>query len=134
MTLRDARTYFYLSREIEAIKTEIQNLQLDRKYYRAIILSDMPRGSAGTRNVTDDYLERSERLKRRLAARMKRRMEERIRFEQFLASVEDQEIRTIIYMRCIGMKSWEEIGQELHRDRRTISRIFYRYFDTKTGK
>lgn len=56
---------------------------------------------------------------------------ERKKMEEFLASIEDAELKIIIRLRAVNNMKWEEIGEELGMDRRTASRKFYKFFKKK---
>lgn len=128
MTLEEASQVYCINQEIRCIKKELWNLMAERKYYKPNILSDMPKGNGGHSNMTDDYLERQGDLEDMLRYSLRKLQEERKKFEEFLASVEDAEMRLILRLRCVNNMRWEEIGSSLGMDRRTASRKFYHFF------
>ncbi len=128
MTLEDASQVYYISQEIKYIKKELWDLEAGRKYYKPNILSDMPKGKGAYSNMTDDFLERQGELEDMLRYSLQKLQEERKRFEEFLASVDDAEIRLILRLRCVNNMCWEDIGASLGMDRRTASRKFYNFF------
>ena len=54
-------------------------------------------------------------------------LEEYIRIESYISRIEDTEIRTIMILRFQELKSWDEIGIELDKDRTTVAKILRRY-------
>ena len=128
MTLEDASQVYYINQEIKCIKEELWSLEAGRKYYKPSILSDMPKGKGAYSNMTDDFLERQGELEDMLRYSLRKLQEERKRFEEFLGSVDDAEMRLILRMRCANNMCWGDIGASLGMDRRTASRKFYKFF------
>lgn len=54
-------------------------------------------------------------------------LEEYIKIEKYISTVEDTEIRIIMRKRFLDLKEWEEIGLEIHQDRTTVSKKLRRY-------
>lgn len=129
MTVDEASQIYYINLEIKKIQLELARLKESRTYYKPIIMSDMPRGGEHI-DVTDEYLDRIQRLEDMLSYNLKKLQHERERFEGLLCGVEDAETRLILRLRCVNNMHWEEIGAELGMDRRTASRKFYAFFES----
>lgn len=54
---------------------------------------------------------------------------QRTRIERFINNIGDAEIRCIVRYRSVSLKTWEEIGDKLGYDRRTVSRKYYNYIN-----
>ena len=128
MTLEQASQIYYIQKEIKYIQKQLADLEAERKYYKPTILSDMPKGKGEYRNITDDFLERQQELEDMLKYSLKNLQAERKKFEEFLNTVEDAEMRLILRLRCINNMHWEDIGAAVGMDRRTASRKFYGFF------
>ena len=128
VTVEEASQIYYINQEIKYIQKELADLEAERKYYKPTILSDMPKGKGGYRNITDDFLEKQSELEDMLCYSLRKLQEERKQFEDFLHSVEDAELRLILRLRCINNMRWEEIGQAVGMERTTVSKKFYKYF------
>ena len=89
----------------------------------------MPRGGSGYANPEDEYLAREQELEDMLNYALRKLQYERRRIEEFLNTVEDAETRLIIRLRCVNNMKWEDIGEEINADRRTVSRKFYKFFE-----
>ena len=59
-----------------------------------------------------------------LTETLEKKIDAEIAIRAFIDRVEDEEIKTIIELRCIYQESWEDIGRELHADRTTVSKKF----------
>lgn len=128
MTLQEANQIHYITQEIKSIKLELNDLEAERRYFKSTILSNMPKGRGEYRNTTDDFLVKQEVLKDTLEYSLRKLQEERKKFEEFLKTVDDKEIRLILRFRCVNNMRWEDIGAAVGMDRRTASRKFYHFF------
>ena len=128
MTLQEASQIHYIIQEIKSIKLELNDLEAERKYFKSTILSDLPRGRGAYRNATDDFLVRQQELEDMLRYSLRKMQEERKRFEQFLKTVDDAEMRLILRLRCVNNMRWEDIGAAVGAERTTVSKKFYKFF------
>lgn len=140
MTFEEASQIYYINKEIEAIKLDLDRLEEKRTFIRAVAYSDMPKGQArdATEDI-DDYLVESRKLADMLNYSLAKLQQERMKMERFLETIKDSEIRLIIRLRCINNMSWREIGEELNMNRTTAMRKFYKFWEglherkSKTG-
>lgn len=123
MTKEELSQLFYLNRECEKLQADI----LDKKTrvgYKSPVMSDMPRGNP--KDYTNDLDEIAD-LETIMALNLKRIQRERARLEDYIGSIENAEIRLIMRLRHINCMTWEQIGDELHMDRTTISKKYNNY-------
>ena len=52
---------------------------------------------------------------------------EKNKIERYISQIDDSEMRTIIRLRCIEFRTWEQIGAELHMHRTTAKRKISNY-------
>ena len=129
MTLEESKQIHYIIKEISVLQRELAELKMKNPYKQNII-TDMPRGSSGSSDISD-YASEVMGLEDMLNYSLRKLQRERRKFEQFLTTVEDSEMRLILRLRCINNMGWFDIGEELNMDRRTASRKFYGFFKTK---
>lgn len=129
MTFEEACQIYYINKEIKHLRLEKARLEESRTYYKPVILTDMPKGGGEHRNETDDYLVQKQELEDMLNYALRKLQYERAKIEKFLQGIEDPEIRLIVRLRCVNNMNWSDIGEEVHMDRRTVSRKFYHFFD-----
>lgn len=129
MTVEDASKIFYINQEIKNIQIEMANLEQKKRYYKPIIISDMPKGHFMESDELEEMLDEEKRLEDMYNYSLRSLQYELRRFHCFLETIKDPEIRSIIRMRCVNNMKWEEIGEELNMDRRTASRKFYQFFE-----
>lgn len=130
MTAEEINGIYYINKEIAAIKRELQELR-SRNFYKSTAITGMPKGESSV-DIFTDYTDSTITLESMLAYNLKKLQEERKKYELFLNTIEDPELRMIIRLRAVNNMSWEEIGEQLGMDRRTASRKFYKFF--KKGK
>lgn len=128
MTIEEASQIYYINIEIKALQLELAKMEEERNYYKPIILSDMPRGGGEHINPSDEYLVKRQEIEDMINYALRKLQYERKKFEQFLNTVDDAEMRLILRLRCINNMRWEDIGEEIGTSRTTVSRKFYRYF------
>lgn len=128
MTYEEAMEIYYIKAEIKSLQKELQQHEESRRYYKTVILTDMPKGRGQNKNPTDEYLIKEQNLKDMLRYSLNMLQNELIRFEEFLKNIKNAEMRTVLRLRCINNMGWQEIGDEIGVDRTTASRMFRRFF------
>lgn len=129
MTFEEASQIYYINLEIKALRLELAKLKEERRYYKPNVISDMPRGGGEYINQEDEYLAKEQELEDMLNYSLRKLQYERRKIEEFLDTVGDAETRLILRLRCVNNMKWEDIGDEIGADRRTVSRKFYKFFE-----
>lgn len=139
MELKRAMAIYFIEQEIRQIQADLEELSamaMSRNatdYMNAIEYSDMPKAKSYKNAApfeeeimrnTDKILGLKSRLEKKRAELLRMKEE----FEQFMDTIDNPEIRLIMRWRCTEHERWEVIGERLHMDRRTASRIFYKQF------
>lgn len=120
MTEKELSKYFYLKKEIEDLEERINKLGVG---IGSVVLTDMPKGNKKRVSIQEKITElKNKYIEARVSA-----LEEYLKIENYIKSVEDTEIRTIMRMRFLDLKTWEEIGRNLHMDRTTAYRNLKKY-------
>lgn len=126
ITVDDLSQIYYINREIKSLQLELAQLK-EQSFYKPNIMSDMPRGS-DKKDSNLEYVSSIMELEDLINYSLRKLQYERKKVETFLQTLPDPEIRLIMRLRAVNNMSWYEIGEELGRDRRTVSRKFYDYF------
>ncbi len=129
MTVEEINNIYYINKEIEKIQKELYDLR-NKNFYGKNVLTGMPKGNWDD-DIFSDYAEDIKTHEDMLHYNLKMLYVERKKMEEFLASIEDAELKIIIRLRAVNNMKWEEIGEELGMDRRTASRKFYKFFKKK---
>ena len=121
MTEQELNAIYYLDIQIRRIKRRIAELPADTiggGGDTSGVRSSMPGDPTG--RLTQKKIQLLEQLNETL----EKKINAEISIRAFIDRVEDEEIKTIIELRCIYQESWDEIGRELHADRTTVSKKF----------
>lgn len=120
MTEKELSRYYYLKKEISDLEERIIKLGYG---VGSVEISDMPKGVPSNNTIQQRVVELREKyIETRVSA-----LEEYLKIEKYISSVEDSEIRTMMRLRFLDLKSWEDIGREYYCDRRTASRKVHKY-------
>jgi len=118
--------YYHLSQEIKEIEEKI-----------IMIKDQMPSGSRITGmpfsgNNKSDPTERKVQLIIKyteiLENKKNQAIEEMVKIENIISTIEDIEIRRIFNKRYIELKKWEKIALEMHMSERTVFRKHSQFF------
>lgn len=120
MTEKELSRYFYLKKEVKALENQLEefgNGVSATSYEEKIGHSGINTSIQEKRAILIEKL-----INARLTA-----LEEYIKIETYINKVEDTEIRSIMVLRFQELKNWEQIGDELHMERTTVSKKLRRY-------
>ncbi len=109
MTVKELSQLYYLKREIEKDKQRLWELGLTASGLGAQNLTGMPRGN-GTETKLERNTNRKLELERIIKNKIERCEHERLRIEQYIASVEDSQMRLILTYRFIDNCSWKQVA------------------------
>lgn len=127
ITYEDLTSIYNINVEIKKIQEEIRNLQ-ERNFYKPNIISDMPRGGEG-KDMLVEYAEKQKTLEDMLSYSLRKLQNKKLKVEGFISSIEDNEDRLIVRLRCVNNMDWHDIGAELGMSRTTASRKFYAFLE-----
>ena len=121
--MKNLNKLYWIKKEIRTIEEQIKELTI----LSSVQISDMPKGGSNITSSVEKFTEKLLSLKGKLEAKRLEYIEERIKMEDFLATIEDSEISLIARMRFIDNRSWEYIGKEMNMDRTTVSKKLSKY-------
>ena len=119
----------WLKREVKQIEEQIRELTI----LSAFEMSGMP-SSNSVSSPVEQFYNRLDKLRTKLAKAKGKVAKEMERLESYIEAVEDAEIRVLARMRYIDCMKYEDIGDEVHMDRRTVSRKLENYFGKEENK
>lgn len=115
MTEKELSRYFHLKKEIEDLEERIEKIG---NGVGSIKIKDMPGGSHKIISIQEKIVELKEKwINARLSA-----IEEYLKIENYIKSVEDLEIKQIMRYRFMDLMNWEQIGNIMGYERTTISK------------
>lgn len=130
MTAEELSQIYYINKEIKSLQLELAELR-QRNFYKPNIITDMPRGG-GKKDTNLEYVNDVIELEDLINYSLRKLQHQRKKIDDFLKSVNDDELRLIMRLRAVNNMSWESIGEVIGKDRRTVSKKFYNYFQKCT--
>lgn len=124
MTEKELSRYFYLKKEVKILESQLEEFGdgVSATSYEEKI------GHSGINTSIQE--KRAMLIEKIINARLDA-LEEYLKIETYINKVEDSEIRSIMILRFQELKSWDEIGEELHMERTTASKKLRRYLGGK---
>lgn len=117
---------YWIKREIVQLENQIKELTV----LSAVAMDGVSGGNKVTSPV-ERFYERLEKLKTKLEGKYAESLAEQERLEEFIETIEDEEIRVLARGRFIECKSYERIGDENYIDRTTVSKKLRNYIERK---
>ena len=124
MNKKELSKYYHLTNEIKDLQEKIK--ELDLTLISSPLLTGMPHSNKVS-NPTEQRNILILILKRKLEIREAKAMEELIKIEDYISSIEDIELRQIFDKRYVQLKSWEVIANEIHMSERNVFRKVSKY-------
>ena len=78
---------------------------------------------------SEGYSVKVKRLERKLNHKLDELMDERIRIEEYIESIDNATVRMILRLRHINGLGWNQIGNELGYSERQCRRIYKEFFE-----
>ena len=117
MTKEELSKYYYLKQEIKQIEDKIE--EIDSTFMRASLIN-CEKFERKLSNPQEKRMILIEKYEQKLEIAINKSIEELIKIEEFINSIEDPENRMIFRYRYIELKSWNEISILIHISRSAI--------------
>ena len=117
MRVEELNELYWLNKEVEDLEARIDELN----YLSASIISDEPHSKGNKSEPTQKLAFQIIKNKDKLHSTQLLILEQKEKLERFIETVPDSQIRSILRLRCIDLKSYKEIGEILKLDRKTVS-------------
>lgn len=117
MTIDELSKYHVIKLEIEQIKDNLK--ELDETSIGSPKLTGMPQSVGSVGNPVESVAIKKEKLETILKRKQDKLLDEHLKIENFLETVDDSNVRVIIRARFIDGMSWQEIGKKLNFERTT---------------
>lgn len=117
MTKEELSKYYYLKQEIKQIEDKIK--EIDSTIMRASLIN-CEKFERKLSNPQEKRMILIEKYEQKLEIAINKSIEELIKIEEFINSIEDPENRMIFRYRYIELKSWNEISSLIHISRSAI--------------
>lgn len=130
MTLRELSQLYYLNREIERDKRELERLKWESVSPRAQRMTGMPHGN-GHENIMEMHIAAIADLEGIIRAKMTQCIYERNRLERYIADIPDSLTRQIFALRFINGMSWVQVAMHVggSNTEDSVKKTCYRYLE-----
>ena len=119
MTKEELSKYYYLSLEIKQLEEKIK--EISEQYLSSNEITGMPKGN-NISNPQERRIMLLEKYKERLEKKKIESINEMMKIETYLMSIDDIETRMIFNYRYIEKKSWEQIAKLMYMGIATVFR------------
>lgn len=130
MTIKELSKYNTIKLEINQLNKSIAEL------YSTIlgspILSDMPKSKNTSKSPIETLVIKKTKLEQLLQKKKNKLLDEQIKIEKFLETIEDNIIRVIIRSKYIDGKTWGQTAKELNFERTTIYYRLTKYLEERS--
>ena len=123
---------YWLNKEVEDLQNRLKELE-ETSGVSSSKIGDGIHSSEISNPVEKVAMKKLE-LKNRIAEVMLIILEEKEKIERFVETISDSQIRTIIRLRNIDLMTWEQIGDFLGLDRKTVASKYNKFINEQTKK
>lgn len=123
MTEKELSRYFWLKKEVKHLENQLEE-------FGDGVSATSFEEKIGSSGISISIQEKRQLIIEKLINARLSALEEYIKIETYINKVEDTTIRTIMIMRFQELKSWEQIGDELHMDRTTVSKKIRKFLNS----
>lgn len=117
MTIKELAKYNKIKFEIKQLQEDIKDLE--NISIGSVPITDMPKGIGDIGSAVEGLIEKKEKLEIKLTKKLQKLVAEHTKIENYLDTIEDNNIRIIIRAKYLDGKSWNQIGKELNFERTT---------------
>ena len=122
--MKNLNKLYWIKKEIQQIESQIKELTI-----LSAVAIDGVSGSNKVTSPVERFYNRLEKLKEKLNTKHTESLEEQNQLEEYIETIEDEEIRVLARGRFIECKSYEQLGYENHMDRTTVSKKLRHYIE-----
>lgn len=128
MTIDELSQIYCINKEIKSLQLELAEIK-QKNFYKSNIITNMPRGGE-CKEQPLEYVNDILMIEDLINYSLRKLQYQRKKVEDFLATIDDAELRLIMRLRAVNNMKWEDIGKELNMSRRTVCRKFFGYFES----
>lgn len=123
MTEKELSRYYWLKKEVKILENQLEE-------FGSGVSATSYEEKIGHSGLSISLQEKRTLIIEKLINARLDALEEYIKIETYINKVEDTTIRTIMILRFQELKSWDEIGIELDKDRTTVAKLLRKYLNS----
>ena len=124
--MKNPNKLYWIKKEITQIENQIKELTV----LSAVAMDGSVKGGTPSSPV-ERFYDRLEKLSSKLVTKCEKLLIEQERIENYIETIDDEEIRVLARERYIECKSYKDIGEEHFMDRTTVYRKLQSYNDER---
>lgn len=124
MTEQELSKYYWLKKEIKDLEDRL------KEFGYGISSTRLDKEISGIISTDSIQEKRIIIVEKWISARVSA-LEEYLKIESYIETVEDSEIRQIMRYRFLDLLSWEKIGEEMNYERTTVSKKLRNYLNCR---
>lgn len=128
MTIKELNSLYWLNKEIENYRHELEELTEMARYTEEDNLG-MPKGNSLSDSTANTAIRIAD-LQVQLQASLSLALLEQKRIEEYISHIEDADIRLIFRLRHISCYTWEQIGRAIHYTKSGVYQKYKRYLES----
>lgn len=129
-TEKELNQLHYINKEIEVLKDQLDELK-SRSLIKGQEITGMP-FVGGTSDKTCSMAIAIREIEELYEIKLRELYVVRSRLERYINTIDDDEIRLIVRLRCINNMRWDDIAREVGWERTTVSKRFRKYISHKS--
>lgn len=115
MTIKELSNLFYINKEIKRLESELEEIT----EIGSSVIDGMPHGKKAGDKVQSLVLKR-QTLVEKIVKKQIEYIDEKIKIENFISSIDDAKIRLIARLRFVEFKNWYDIADEITPDNKEL--------------
>lgn len=125
MIKEELNELYWLNKEIEDLNNRLK--ELDNISISSSKISNQIKSNNGNNSIVERLALKKIELQNKIYENMILILTEKQKIENFIETIPDSQIRTIIRLRNIDLMSWENIGKFMDLDRKTVSSKYNKF-------
>lgn len=125
MTIKELSKYYYINLELNKIENRIK--ELESTIISSSKISEIMVDSSHNGDPVSQYAEKHLKLITKYVSQKEKLIDEEIKLNNYIQKVDDIEVRNIIRLRFLELKSWDDVGKEMICDRTTAYKKLINY-------
>lgn len=117
MTIKELSKYHSIKIEVEQIKIQIK--EVEETIIGSSKIKDVVTSTLTTSNPTEKVSLKMAKLRDKLISKQEELIDEAHKIEDYISTVDDEEVRIIVRERFLNCSTWEQIAKKLITDRST---------------
>lgn len=131
MNLKELSKLYYIQKLIDRDTQRL--IELEASLQSGVqILTDMPR-KPGAKNPIGELVPLIVDMQQQIVEKQKRLYEEQQKIQKYIDNIHDYQIRLIMYLRFVDLKTWSQVAEAVggNNTQESVKKVCYRFLKTQ---